>query len=532
MALAAGSLAAAMGGSAFTQDSTPQAAEADFAPVSKEKVKKSKKKSDFEWSEPDPAPVTVDEPAYTTQPPPDDRVEVVAETMTAHDEPERRLEANPDAIALPENITPMQVNAEPALEEELTSSLSRKQSKKDKKKKNRQSSAWEPEPEPESQEAATGQPASAVEEPQEPQNVLLPADEPEFVTEQTRAASEDPEVASVHVEKPIEQEDSRPSLSRKQSKKDKKKKKKQFIAWEPEPQVESGANEEATTSSFRPTPLQSEIETVVAPDIIDDAQNVPLPDGDDDELSEGTPVTYPTTPDNIAEPETTGERDPDPIEATTEPATVSSDTANDNSSQDVGPQLPGAWVDEAEEFSANTNDVDHTDDFFSPADPLLEDPSRMTEDLDAFGEMDEAAVEKENRRAAREAADAAAVAEASRPRPQDDNYAALMAARKPVGGKKNKKGRKSISSVFWEESTSGEQTSKSDEQASSGAATPAVNADEAQEIALIAAPEDVAPTGETPSDEFEWAPGLKKKGKKNKKTASSIVGLGRPEACK
>ncbi|KJX92732.1 hypothetical protein TI39_contig5829g00007 [Zymoseptoria brevis] len=506
------------------QDTVPEIADDDFASVSKKKGKNGKRKSQLDWSDFDSTPIVQDEPAAV--------VETALESDTnknpglAVDERDSGRHndvyvLSPDDSAEPENISTKDAVAEPTGEAGFTSALSRKQSKKDKKKKNRQSQAWEPEPEP---EIATTEATFPVEESIESRDESRLVSEPTTIDEDVKGPEEGPNPTTTEMTKSVGEEEVEPVLSRKQSKKDKKKKKQSISSGpEPEPEPELELEPELNQKSINESPPMSSIQ--VAEDAgktrhgDEDAQKVPLPEDEDNELTEIADLTPPTAADRDTGLESTNDRGIAKFEPANEPdlgvgEAVDVEGLPENQTQSSGPELPDV---DSLPFDAQIDDG--TDDFFGPADPVMEEPSRMTEDLDAFGDMDEATVERENRRAAREAAEAAALAEANRPRPQDDNYAALMAARRPSGSKKSKKSRKSISSVNWDESTSGDQTPKSEEQSASGT------------VASAAIPEEGPSPGnaQDAGDDVMWKPSSKKKGKKGRKSTSGSLTPAVPE---
>ncbi|KAF7192479.1 hypothetical protein HII31_06181, partial [Pseudocercospora fuligena] len=267
-------------------DSAAQPALEEFAPVSSKKSKKDKKKARAAvWDDFEPVSET-----FEPEPVSGAREQAVAGSSEDINPDQDQLATEASGV---EAIAPEPPKADPIDEAQVEEkpTLSRKQSKKDKKKK-KSAFTWDLESEPMALESDKQEESGAAVEstkeasadahdepviPAEALNTVLDERAPDDLQEMTGTAKDDDLVippeslntvlqptsasdaadASQAAEQPVPEEnpddDFKPALSRKQSKKDKKKKK--ASAWEPEPELGSEA-----------TPLETETRDFAKPD--------------------------------------------------------------------------------------------------------------------------------------------------------------------------------------------------------------------------------------------------------------------------
>lgn len=424
-------LAATVAGLAQSSESVPATDVEYFAPVSSKKNKKQKKHEEgMDWTEAEAkvAPSLEPQDEFVDA---EESAGVNNEVQAASAVRDGDLKSTPVVEESSEQLTSAsrEVGSEDTKLDEPTFTVSRKQSKKD-KKKNRKSQTWDAEPEQASsasiEEASIGKVEDFIDV---PGTSNLGQD-----TSASTAPSADLETSTF--------------IPRKQSKKDKKRSR-EASYWEPEQNIDaqdSPAKSAETVGSVHnehsPTNLQGIVEDVAA--------NFPLPLADEDEftdpeLLQSQPEDVPVLPEG--EPAARAEaqtKESTPPANILEGADVQSAPLSDSPMTDAA-RSPAEPINIQD--GTDQNSMPETDDFFGPSDPIMEEPSRMTEDLDAFGEPDDRAMAREKKRAAREAAEAAKLAESMRERPKDENYASMLTDRKPVTKKGGKKGRKSISSV-------------------------------------------------------------------------------------
>ncbi|KXT01756.1 hypothetical protein AC578_2732 [Pseudocercospora eumusae] len=150
--------------------------------------------------------------------------------------------------------------------------LSRKQSKKDKKKK--KASAWEPGPEPQSEPSPLENEARQIAKPDEEaqaadDDIVIPSEA--LNTPLPPDTSDSPSHDGSKAENENVDDDFKPTLSRKQSKKDEKKKKKKSVAWGPDPEADSQTEkatpiEAATSVQESEQPSMSKEDEVTIPE--------------------------------------------------------------------------------------------------------------------------------------------------------------------------------------------------------------------------------------------------------------------------
>ncbi|KAK4498243.1 hypothetical protein PRZ48_010900 [Zasmidium cellare] len=288
----------ATGEIAPVDESAAQSALEEFAPaVSKKQAKKDKKKKrqtfDFTEAEPESTPAPEPEVDLTSKPEEPSALaqeekdsqpaEKVAEqsgdgSKDVALEPQQSEEPTGLVTAAAEIIQPEQTDAKSALEE--FAPVSSKKSKKDKKKKRNTFDWTDPEPEPEVQASQEPQDEPSTAE----QPVTSTRDEPaatESVEDQeSTPAQKDDELLAPAAEKTEEaaDDDFKPSLSRKQSKKDKKKKRNTLDWTEPEPQPDTSALQEPSTSTQpEPTTTETVDDQEAAPSLQDQDSEVPAP---------------------------------------------------------------------------------------------------------------------------------------------------------------------------------------------------------------------------------------------------------------